>query len=47
VWLEGVVTCRLTEQILPWNSNKYYIFKCVCVCTWDNALDFVRACVRV
>jgi hypothetical protein len=28
------------KQLLPWESNKYYVFLCLCVCAR------VRACVR-
>jgi hypothetical protein len=28
----NVVLRRIQEKLLPWKSNKYYIFLCVCVC---------------
>jgi hypothetical protein len=35
----NVTLRRVRELLLPWRSNKYYIFVCVCV--------DVRTCVRV
>ena len=36
---------RVRESLLPWKSNKYYIFVCVCVCAWFPGR--VGMCVRV
>ena len=42
---------HVNETLLPWKSNKYYIFLCVCVCVCARACVVVgaraRACVHV
>jgi hypothetical protein len=37
----------LIKLLLPWKSNNYYIFVCVCVCMWVSVLACVHMCVAL
>jgi hypothetical protein len=41
----NVISRRVRESLLPWTSNKHYIF--VCVCMFARARGHAHACMHV
>ena len=46
-YMFNVTLRRVHISLLPWKSNKYYIFVCVCVCAlaWLCACAQARVCM--
>ena len=43
----NVTLRRIRETLLPWKSNKYYIFLCVCACARPRFRTCVGVCMCV